>query len=59
MKGLGKLAKSQQHNLAPSNLSSYFPSMVILYHPKEVGEVEIHLVWAQGCWEMIPTEKPA
>jgi hypothetical protein len=59
MKGLGKLAKYQQHNLAPSYLSSPLPSMVILYHPKEVGEVEICLVLAQGRWETSPTEKLA
>jgi hypothetical protein len=59
MKVLGKLAKSQHHDLAPSYLSSYFPSMVLLYHPKEAGEVEIHLVRVERCWEMSPTEKPA
>jgi hypothetical protein len=34
MKGLGKLAKYQHHNFAPSKLSSSFPSMIILFHPK-------------------------
>jgi hypothetical protein len=56
--GEGKLAQFSQHNLAPSDLSSSFPSKVILYSPKGVGEVEIHFLQAWGCWEMSPTKNP-
>jgi hypothetical protein len=58
IKGIGKLARFQQHNLAPKYLSSFYPSMVLLYLPQGVREVGIHFVWAWGHWETSPTEKP-
>jgi hypothetical protein len=54
----GRLARYWQHNLAPRDLTSPYPSMVLLYLPQEVGGVEFHCVWAWGCWGTSPTEKP-
>jgi hypothetical protein len=54
----GRLARYWQHNLAPRDLTSPYPSMVLLSLPQEVGGVGFHCVWAWGCWGTIPTEKP-
>jgi hypothetical protein len=58
IKGIWKFARFQQHNLAPKDMSSFYPSMVLLCLPQGVREVGIHFVWAWGRWETIPTKKP-
>jgi hypothetical protein len=59
IKGIGNLARFQQHNLAPKDLSSFYPSIVLLYLSQGVREVGICFAWAWGHWETSTIEKPA
>jgi hypothetical protein len=53
----GRLARNWQHNLAPREFPSPYPSMVLLSPPQEVGGFVLCFVWAWGHWGMIPTKK--
>jgi hypothetical protein len=53
-----RIARCWQHNFSQRDLSSHYPSMVVLYFPKRFGELHF-VVYARSRWEMSPTKKLA